>query len=163
MKSPSSEQGAAVVEFAILFILLMVFLFGIVEFGFIWVQSNYIANAAREGARVASRLDSPASTERDKVETAVKDYLKGLYPDAMIDSSCCSSGDFIAVTIDDTGTVTGGSATVGTVEVDVTAQTWQIWEPVLWDLVKLLPGVDADSVPDIRQITESAVFTKEPN
>ena len=49
MRRPS-EKGAATVEFAIIFLLLMIIVFGIIEFGFLWLQSFYIANAAREGA-----------------------------------------------------------------------------------------------------------------
>ena len=58
----------------------MVFLFGIIDFGILWVESHYITNAAREGARVASKLsDLSDATAQGKVEAAVKKYLEGIY------------------------------------------------------------------------------------
>jgi Flp pilus assembly protein TadG len=45
------EQGAAAVEFAIVLPLLLVILFGIVEFGLLLYDQAMITNASREGAR----------------------------------------------------------------------------------------------------------------
>jgi Flp pilus assembly protein TadG len=48
------EDGAALVEFAVLAPLLILLLFGIIEFGYLFAQYNEIRHAAREGARYAS-------------------------------------------------------------------------------------------------------------
>ena len=48
-----NEKGAAVVEFAVLLILLLSIVFSIAEYGFIWLQAHYVESSAREGARVA--------------------------------------------------------------------------------------------------------------
>lgn len=157
-----NSTGAAAVEFAVLFLLLMIIVFGIVEFGFLWLQSHYIANAAREGARVAATLSAPKSTDLPRIENTVKEYLKGLYPDAKVDGSggCCGSGNFIevAVTDDDAIPVSGPGTAVSTIKVTVTVQTAEIWQPVLWDLLKLFPGLPKE---DINEITEVAVFATE--
>lgn len=159
MKTLHSHQGAAVVEFAVIFLLLLIIVFGIIEFGFLWLQSHYIANAAREGARVAATLPDPKSADLGKVETAVKEYLKGLYPDARVDGTggCCGSGDFIEVAVDDGDSIpVSGGPNVNTIRVAVKVQTSEIWRPVLWGLLKLIPGVpDRD---DINEISEFAVF-----
>jgi Flp pilus assembly pilin Flp len=48
-----SEQGANVVEFALVLPLLLLVLLGIVECGFVFQEYEVITNAAREGARMA--------------------------------------------------------------------------------------------------------------
>lgn len=163
MKSIINDTGAAAVEFAVLFLLLMIIVFGIIEFGFLWMQSHYIANAAREGARVAATLPEPKSTDLPRIENTVKEYLKGLYPDAKVDGSegCCGTGDFIEVAVEDGEAipVSGTPGTpVNTIKVTVTVQTAEIWKPVLWDLLKLFPGLPKE---DINEITEVAVFATE--
>lgn len=163
MKRIGTNRGAAVVEFAVLFLLLLIIVFGIIEFGFLWLQNHYIANAAREGARVAATLPEPKTTDLPRVENTVKEYLKGLYPDAKVDGAggCCGSGNFIevAVTDGDSIHVAGTPAIdVATIKVLVKVQTAEIWKPVLWELLKLLPGV---TKADISELTEFAVFATE--
>ena len=155
MKIRNSQEGAAVVEFTLLALLLLIFVFGIIEFGFIWLQSHYIANAAREGARVASKLEDPTGDDRSVVEEAIKNYLKGavVYSDSFVDSNSFDPPN-VAISVDPVP-VTGNGVTIEALEVGVTVQTARIWEPVLWDLLNLLPGVNSG---DIRQITETALF-----
>ena len=50
----SSEAGSAVVEFALVLPILMLILFGIVNFGIMVFNQSVITNAAREGARWAA-------------------------------------------------------------------------------------------------------------
>lgn len=76
MNIRSRETGAAVVEFAVLCGLLLVFLFGIFEFGFLWLQSNYIASAAREGARVAAKIPGLTEERVEERETAAERAAK---------------------------------------------------------------------------------------
>jgi Flp pilus assembly protein TadG len=47
------EKGAAVVEFAVVLPLLLLILFGIIEFGVLLYDKAVITNASREGARAA--------------------------------------------------------------------------------------------------------------
>ena len=48
------QQGASAVEFAIVLPLLLLFVFGIIEFGILLYNKAVITNASREGARAAS-------------------------------------------------------------------------------------------------------------
>jgi hypothetical protein len=48
-----SEQGAQLVEFALVLPLLLLVVLGIAEFGFIFMRYEVVTNAAREGARIA--------------------------------------------------------------------------------------------------------------
>lgn len=47
------RRGLAIVEFAVVLPLLLIFLFGIVEFGWLFMIRQTLLNAAREGCRVA--------------------------------------------------------------------------------------------------------------
>lgn len=89
------ERGATVVEFAVIVALLLVILFGILEFAFIFYQRHFIANAAREGMRIGVRADNfncfdgvpadecTASLDRKLVvEQKIADYLSALYQPA---------------------------------------------------------------------------------
>jgi Flp pilus assembly protein TadG len=48
-----SETGAELVEFALVFPLLLLVVLGIMDFGLLFQQEEVLTNAAREGARVA--------------------------------------------------------------------------------------------------------------
>jgi hypothetical protein len=49
-----SERGAELIEFALVFPLLLMIVLGIVDFGFVFQRMEVVTNAAREGARIAS-------------------------------------------------------------------------------------------------------------
>lgn len=156
MKRESRQRGAAIVEFAILIVLLIIFLFSIFEFGFLWLNSHYIANSAREGARVAAKVTSSEDDRRTAAETAVNQYLaeNRLFSDNLSDSG------FMTTSYQDgslTVTVDGDDITVPLSEVTVTVQTAMIWEPVLWPLLNALFGKNYE----LREITQSASFAIE--
>lgn len=48
-----SERGAELIEFALVFPLLLFVVLGIVDFGFLFQRMEVVTNAAREGARIA--------------------------------------------------------------------------------------------------------------
>jgi TadE-like protein len=64
-----SEDGAAALEFAILLPILMLILFGIIEFGFLLNRYVSVTAAAREGARVMSLGFESDESESRAVET----------------------------------------------------------------------------------------------
>jgi Flp pilus assembly protein TadG len=156
LKGIRGNKGAAAVEFAILFLLLMIIILGILEFGFIWLQSHYIANSAREGARVAAK-----GQDDGQVETAIREYLRGVYGDRVDEL-----GNFIEVAISDQddGEVINVPELAAVdhppaVRVTVTVRTAEVWEPVLWDILRMLPGSSVTG--DLNEITEFAVFAVE--
>ncbi len=161
MKFNRNEKGAAVVEFAILASLLIVFLFGIFEFGFLWLSSFYISNSAREGARVAAKItgaDSANETARINASSAAVDrYLRehSMFVDHIDEpgfvSTTYNTGT-ISVTVD------GKSISRNMAEVTVTVQTAVVWEPVLWPVLDIL--IPGDSI-EIREITQAASFAIE--
>lgn len=48
-----SERGAELIEFALIFPLLLLVMLGIVDFGFMFQRYEVLTNATREGARIA--------------------------------------------------------------------------------------------------------------
>ncbi len=55
------EGGAALVEFAIIATVLMILMFGIIDFGRALYTKNSLTNAAREGGRYSAVLLNPAA------------------------------------------------------------------------------------------------------
>jgi Flp pilus assembly protein TadG len=65
------EAGAELIEFALVFPLLMLAVLGIIDFGFLFQRYQVVTNAAREGARISIL---PGYAVED-VETRVDQYL----------------------------------------------------------------------------------------
>jgi Flp pilus assembly protein TadG len=70
------ERGAAAVEFGIILPLLMLILFGIIEFGMIMYSREVITNASREGARTGIVQVTPKPTA-GQIQAVVTNYLTG--------------------------------------------------------------------------------------
>lgn len=74
------QKGASAVEFAIILPILVLIVFGIIEFSVLLYDNAIVTNASREGARagVLYRTDSdgaPNPLTREEVIQVVKDYL----------------------------------------------------------------------------------------
>lgn len=67
-----SERGAELIEFALVFPVLLLVVLGIVDFGFLFQRMEVITNAAREGARIAVL---PAYSTAD-VQARVCNYVQ---------------------------------------------------------------------------------------
>jgi Flp pilus assembly protein TadG len=71
----ASQKGAAMVEFALILIPLLILTFGLIEFGLLMYNQQVITNAAREGARygiVMTDAAHPISTAM--INKVVTDY-----------------------------------------------------------------------------------------
>ena len=69
-----SESGASAVEFALLLPVLMMILFGIIEFGLALYQQAVLTNASREGARLGIVQAMPAITT-GQINATIDNYL----------------------------------------------------------------------------------------
>lgn len=156
------NRGAAVIEFAVLLPLLAIIVFGIIEFGFLWLQSHYIANAAREGARIAAKMSdvNQAPTTGDDagipyVQIGVRDYLKGIpfYGGIKNNGIYKLSSPTTEIEVEEITLPANSPAPAqDAVRVVVTVQTHEIWKPLLWGLL---------AAATLNEISESAVFVKE--
>jgi hypothetical protein len=72
-RKSSSQKGASLVEFALVLPVLILILFGIIEFGLIFYNQQVITNASREGARYGIISQTPRVTEA-QIKQRVKDY-----------------------------------------------------------------------------------------
>lgn len=100
-----SERGAELIEFALIFPLLLLVMLGIVDFGFLFQRYEVLTNATREGARLASL---PSYGEAD-VKRRVCDYLTtGGVPTV----GCPDSPTNPAVTLNDTTVAMPGGGTL---------------------------------------------------
>ncbi len=74
----SAESGASMIEFALILPILIVLLFGIIEFGILLYDKAVITNASREGARAGIVFGDPriSSVEiEDIVLSYCQDFL----------------------------------------------------------------------------------------
>jgi Flp pilus assembly protein TadG len=105
LENSKKERGASLVEFALVAPLLIMLLFGIVEFAWLFAQNLDVRHGAREGARLAA-VNSPIGPTSGSVARNDTDR------DALIDKICLrmdlASGG--TVELQSTGTV-GAAAT----------------------------------------------------
>lgn len=156
------QKGAALVEFAILLVLLLVLLFGIVDYGFLWLQAHYVENSAREGARVGARiatLNNPPTTVtnlesdvRPAVEGAIRSSLIGLYENEELVNTLVSKISIEGPTI----AVPGGTPLSPALRVNVTINSSAYWTPIVWSILNLLPNSDGHT--GVASLTGSAAF-----
>lgn len=83
------QRGVAAVEFALVLPLLLLILFGIIDFGLMLYDKAMITNAAREGARAGIVLRSPRLS-KDQIEDVSENYCKNMLI-TLIGSSACSA------------------------------------------------------------------------
>ena len=95
----SGEDGAELIEFALVLPLMLLVMFGIIDFGLLFQRYLVVTNAAREGARVSVL---PGYTDAD-VQARVAQYLtaSGLTESAPLPtielSVTCAGGQSVAV------------------------------------------------------------------
>ena len=68
------KRGASLVEFAIVVPLLMLFVFGIIEFSILLYDKAMLTNACREGARAGIVYHPSARPSQSDVEQIVRSY-----------------------------------------------------------------------------------------
>jgi Flp pilus assembly protein TadG len=85
-----SERGAELIEFALIFPILLLVVVGIIDFGFLFQRFEVLTNATREGARMAVL---PNYTEAD-VQARVCAYLNS----GGVPNSGCTTNPVVTVT-----------------------------------------------------------------
>jgi Flp pilus assembly protein TadG len=87
------ERGAELIEFALVFPILLFVVLGIVDFGFVFQRMEVVTNAAREGARIAVL---PGYAQADVVARVCNYIATGGVPA----TNCGNAGGNPAVNID---------------------------------------------------------------
>lgn len=88
------RRGAAMVEMAIVLVLLLMLTLGVIEYGWLFLTMQRITNAARQGARVAAPL---GATDTDG-EAAMTTLLAGV-PTAVPDVTTTGANVTATVTV----------------------------------------------------------------
>jgi Flp pilus assembly protein TadG len=70
----AAQQGGALAEFAVVAPIIIVLLFGILEFGVAFYTKGLITNASREGARFGVVFTTPRKTAAE-IQSKVNEYL----------------------------------------------------------------------------------------
>ena len=93
------ESGAALVEFAFVFVLFVFVLYGLITFGMILAQKQSITNAASDGARAAVGQSNPVTAAQGRVREALGSP-DGRYMDTYVVAPCVGgTGNCITVEI----------------------------------------------------------------
>lgn len=75
MENLKNQKGIAAVEFALVLPILVLLIFGIIEFSLILYDKAVITNASREGAR-AGIVDQVPSMTSDQITSVVNNYCQ---------------------------------------------------------------------------------------
>ena len=78
MRRRTNDRGANLVEFALLAPLLLLLVFGIIEFGWLFGQFNDVRHGAREGARFAAVNAGNEVQVRDTVCSSMEGLSAGM-------------------------------------------------------------------------------------
>lgn len=95
-----TDGGQSLVEFVLVLPVLLVLVFGIIEFANAWRTSQIVTNGAREGARMAVLPNNP---DADSIESLILNYLSNSDLDpsnATVTVECDSGSGFVAGTCD---------------------------------------------------------------
>lgn len=72
-KQVTCQEGTAAIEFAILLPVLVIIIFGIIEFGLLLYNRQVLTNASREGARAGIVQQNPRVSDGE-IESIVNNY-----------------------------------------------------------------------------------------
>ncbi len=99
--APRRARAAAIVEFAIVTPLLLTIVFGIIEYGYVFMVRQTLTNAAREGCRVAilQTTDVPYTEVTDRVAQVMAPTGQSTYSVAMTHASAGDAREIVTVTI----------------------------------------------------------------
>jgi Flp pilus assembly protein TadG len=89
------SKGQALVEFALVFPILILLIFGLLDFGRVLYTQNALSQSAREGARWGS-VQARSSTDIDGIEDFTLGRLSGVDTDAVsVTATCIRPGDIV--------------------------------------------------------------------
>jgi Flp pilus assembly protein TadG len=121
-----AQRGAAAVEFALVMPLLLLLVFGIIDFGLMINEKTVVANAAREGAR-----DGAISRKEAVIRSAVTGSLAGLASNATVTVACQKANGAACAGSFDSQVESGG-------KVLVTVEATYSW---LTPISSIIPGL----------------------
>lgn len=141
----SDDEGAVLIEFALVIGLFFLLVFGMVDFGLAINTKTQMTNAGREGARLGTvNLDAVS------IETKVREVAGGLDPAILVVTVTCENPDDTpcdgpGFPLGDLGNAEAGDSVVVTLDYQ-------------YNLITPLPGfIDSDNKIDLQSVTEMRV------
>lgn len=149
---PERSRGATLVEFALIAPLLFLLLFGIIEFGWAFLQYLDVRHGAREGARLAA-VNYQEATETGTAQS-----------DKIIDETCgrmdTASGSTITVTLPVSDPADPASAPVTDIGAKARVEVSTNLDTLTGFLDNFLGGVILESDVDIRLEQDASWATR---
>lgn len=123
------ERGAAAVEFALIFPLLLTVVFGVIEFGWAYGQMLDVRHGAREGARLIAVNELPPGMTADDVTASEQ---SNFLVEEICDRMDLSTSARVSLALEIPGGVSAGQKAIITVNADLDTITgW--FDPMLGD------------------------------
>ncbi len=94
-----NQKGVVLAEFALILPILLMMIFGIVQFGIAYNRSLAVHGAAREGARVASLPTSSQADACNRATSSLGDVAFASAPTCTWSGGCAGTQAFVTVTI----------------------------------------------------------------
>jgi Flp pilus assembly protein TadG len=140
------ERGAIAVEFAIILPVLLLLVFGIVDFGHAWFMKQTLQNACREGARYATRYQTKTDGSGDRL---LPSALTPSIQNYILDTALKNAGSSLLPA--DAGVVVtpSGAGYTETIVTNLPLEdlTVQVTAKKYWFILnKLVPGITGDYV-----------------
>ena len=103
----NNQNGAAMVEFAIVLPLLLMLIFGMIEFSVMLYDKAMLTNASREGARLGILFNSPDRITELQITDTIDVYLQNNLIslggastwDTTVSGTCTAAGASLTVTV----------------------------------------------------------------
>jgi Flp pilus assembly protein TadG len=114
------DRGAAAVEFALCVPVLIILIFGSIEFGLAVNARTQVGNAAREGVRVASLTANGDTTSSAQVQTAALNAVSNISGTKTVTVTCATPAGAACVIGASTN---GGNVATVTVSISYTGLT----------------------------------------
>lgn len=106
LRKINNQNGAALVEFAIVLPLLLMLIFGMIEFSVLLYDKAMITNASREGARAGIVYSFPTPVTTAEITQTVNNYLQthlislgGASAPTITAGQCTGTGTPLTVTV----------------------------------------------------------------
>ena len=149
-----SQRGAELIEFALIFPLLLLVLLGIVDFGFLFQRYEVLTNATREGARLAAL---PNYTDDDVKRRVCQFLLTGGVPT----TGCGTAAAPAATPTNPAVTITSPAIVVGGGKPNLTGRRVQLAYNHNFMFIGGIIGLMGGSWNNAKTITTFAVMRTE--
>lgn len=99
----TAQRGAVVIEFALVFVLFFMVMYGIVAYGVVFAVEHSLIQAANEGARAAVRDVGGVSARAELARTVAAENIAWLgdrAPEPQVDAELCTATPYVCLSVE---------------------------------------------------------------